>query len=100
MDVVPVVSSLNDGPGAVGDFMFYGAPSLVAQVDLSGWLRAGVFLFHHELGCDEATTVECIRGVWPWSLRDPAIVTKLLLWRSVAPVVCPMKSHLLVGSSF
>ena len=34
--------------------MFSGVPSLVAKVGLSCWLHAGVFLFHHELECDEA----------------------------------------------
>ena len=62
MDTVPGVSSLKDGPGAVGGVVFSGAPDLVAQVDLSGWLRAGVFLFPHELERDEADAMDYIRG--------------------------------------
>ena len=63
MDVVPGVSSLEVGPGAVGNVVFSDAPGLVVQMDLSGWLRAEVFLVHHELKCDEAATVEYIRGM-------------------------------------
>ena len=66
MDVVPGISSLKDGPGAVSGAVFSGAPCLVLQVDLSGWLGAGVFLFHHELECDEATAMKYIREGWPW----------------------------------
>ena len=66
MDFVPGVLSLKDGPGDVGGVMLSIAPSLVAQVDLSSWLRAGVFLFHHEFECDEPAIMEHIRGGWPW----------------------------------
>ena len=45
-----------------GSFVFSGASRLVAQVDPSGWLRAGVFLFHHKLECGEAAIMEYIRG--------------------------------------
>ena len=66
MDVVLGVSSLKNGPGSVGGVIFSGAPGLVAQVDISGWLRAGVFLSHHKLECGEASAMEYSREGWPW----------------------------------
>ena len=62
MSIVPSVTSLREGYGAVCDVVFSGASSLVAQVDPSGYFRDGVFLFHHELECDEAAVVEYIMG--------------------------------------
>ena len=62
MNVVPSVTSLREGHGAVGGVVFSGASRLMAQVDPSGWLHAGVFLFHHKLECDEAVVMEYIRG--------------------------------------
>ena len=49
MDVIPSVASLREGHGSVGGVVFSDTSRLVAQVDPSGWLHAGVFLFHHEL---------------------------------------------------
>ena len=62
MSIVPGLIILKERHGAVGGVVFSGALSLVAQVDPSGWLRDGVFLFHHELECDEAAVMEYIRG--------------------------------------
>ena len=63
MSIVPGVMSLREGHDVVGGGVFSGALSLVAQVDPSGWSRAGMFLFHHEIKCDEAAAMEYIRGV-------------------------------------
>ena len=35
--------------------------SLMAQVDPSGWLRAMMFMFHHEMEIDEAAVVGYIK---------------------------------------
>ena len=42
--------------------MLSGALSLVVQVNLSSWMRATLFLFDHELGYDDASAEEYIRG--------------------------------------
>ena len=62
MSIVPGVMSLREGHDDVGGVVFSSALSLVVQVDPSGWSRAGVFLFHYEMECDEAAVVEYIRG--------------------------------------
>ena len=62
MGVVLGITSLREGHGAVGGVVFSGTLQLVAQVDPSGWLRAVVFLFHHELECDEPAVMEYTRG--------------------------------------
>ena len=62
MNVVPDVTSLREGHGNVGGAVFSGTSRLVAQVDPSGWLRAGVFSFHHKLECGKAAFMEYIRG--------------------------------------
>ena len=51
MNVVPGVTSLKEGHGyAVSGVVFSGTPSLVAQLDLSGWLRDGVFFIPPRVG--------------------------------------------------
>ena len=81
----------------MGGVVFSCALRLVAQVNPSGWLRAGVFLFHHELECDEAAALNILGGV-------ALVVTGSGGCRNLTAVahcgvVCPVKSPLLVGSS-
>ena len=52
MSVSSCVPGLEAGLGAVVNDVFSGASSLKVRVSLSGWMRATLFLFDHELGYD------------------------------------------------
>ena len=58
MDVSSCVPGFQVGLGAVGEGVFSGAPGPKVRVSLSGWMRATLFLFDHQMGYDEATVKE------------------------------------------
>ena len=70
--------------------VFLGTGSLVAQVDPFCWSHAGVFLFHHDMECDEAAVVEYIKGRVVLMIMDSGVFFNLTD-HSVAHVVYPVK---------
>ena len=100
MDVSPCVLGLKAELGAVDGVVLSGAPSLKVQVSLSGWICAMLFLFNHELGCDEAPAKEYISGRVALVISGLTAVAALPVRHSVAPVGLRARSHLLSGSFY